>query len=116
MKNITKNVYWERNSRTERNANIKNQIISKTTTGNFPHGAATVRCERTTSKFPSVGVYFYGKPFSNNPDYISNKLLVWMTPDSKHGGYYYKYKGNTKISMREIADYCEYIESEMENM
>jgi len=114
MKDITKNVYWEKNIKTRSNANIVGQVIPKTTTDRFPHDAVTVRYDRITSKSPSVGVYFvnskgiYGSFFS--------KLIVGITPDSINGGYHYSYNGYTKMPMREITDYCEYIQSEMENM
>ena len=58
MKDITKNVYWEKNTKTRSNANIVGQVIPKTTTDNFPYDAVTVRSDRITSKSPSVGVYF----------------------------------------------------------
>ena len=32
MKDITENVYWQRNIKTRRNSNIANQVIPKTTT------------------------------------------------------------------------------------
>ena len=119
MKDITKNVYWEKNTKTRSNANIVGQIIPKTTTDRFPHDAVTVRYDRITSKSPSVGVYFYGKPYNHGGTlsaYPSSKLIVSITPDSKNRGYHYSYNGYTKMPMREVADYCEYIESEMQNM
>ena len=52
MKDITKNVYWERNIKTRSNSNIANQVIPKTTTDRFPHGAVTVRYNNITSTRP----------------------------------------------------------------
>jgi hypothetical protein len=112
MKDITKNVYWERNTKTRNNANIVGQVIPKTTTDRFPHDAVTVRYDRITSKFPSVGVYFLHKRYGS----FYSKLIVSITPDKQLGGYTYSYNGYTKMPMREITDYCEYIQSEMQNM
>ena len=123
MKNITKNVYWERNTKTRSNANIVGQVIPKTTTDNFPHDAVTVRYDRITSKSPSVGVYFYGstKTYTNQFNknytyqYADGKLIVYMSPDG-NGGYNLSFNGCTSRPMREITDYCEYIQSQMQNM
>tara|TARA_Y100000310_G_scaffold138759_1_gene137797 strand:- start:216 stop:590 length:375 start_codon:yes stop_codon:yes gene_type:complete len=118
MKDITKNVYWERNTKTRSNANIVGQVIPKTTTDSFPHDAVTVRYDRITSKSPSVGVYFYGATKANTNygwNYADGKLIVYMSPDA-NGGYNLSFNGYTKRSLREITDYCEYIQSEMENM
>ena len=112
MKDITKNVYWEKNTKTRSNANIVGQIIPKTTTDRFPYDAVTVRYSRISSKRPSVGVYFLHKRHGS----FFSKLIVSITPDSINGGYHYSYNGYTKMPMREITDYCEYIESEMANM
>ena len=122
MKDITKNVYWEKNTKTRSNANIVGQVIPKTTTDNFPYDAVTVRYDRITSKSPSVGVYFYGalrtNQFNSKLAYYSypdGKLIVYMSPDG-NGGYDLSFNGYTKRPMREITDYCEYIQSEMANM
>ena len=121
MKDITKNVYWEKNTKTRSNANIVGQVIPKTTTDSFPHDAVTVRYDRITSKSPSVGVYFYGalrtNQFNNhyNYQYPDGKLIVYMSPNG-NGGYNLSFNGDTKRSLREITDYCEYIQSEMANM
>jgi len=112
MKDITKNVYWEKNTKTRSNSNIVGQIIPKTTTDRFPYDAVTVRYSRISSKRPRVGVYFLHKRYGS----IFIKLIVSITPDSINGGYHYSYNGYTKMPMREITDYCEYIESEMANM
>ena len=79
MKDITKNVYWERNIKTRRNPNIANQLIPKTTTDRFPHGAVTVRYNQITSSRPSASAYFYGKSYNNGgvlSDWPSSKLIV----------------------------------------
>ena len=94
MKDITKNVYWERNIKTRRNSNIANQVIKKTTTDKFPHSAVTVRYNNITSTRPSVSAYFYGKSYNNGgvlSDWPSTKLIVYISPDSKNGGYHYNY-------------------------
>ena len=121
MKDITKNVYWERNIKTRRNPNIANQLIPKTTTDRFPHGAVTVRYNNITSTRPSVSAYFYGKSYNNGgvlSDWPSSKLIVYISP-ATNGGYHYNYNGYSKsdmFSLRDVTDYCEYIQSEMENM
>tara|TARA_R100000700_G_C3093803_1_gene93959 strand:- start:308 stop:673 length:366 start_codon:yes stop_codon:yes gene_type:complete len=121
MKDISKNVYWERNIKTRRNPNIASQVISKTTTDNFPHGAVTVRYNQITSSRPSASVYFYGKSYNNGgvlSDWPSSKLIVYISP-ATNGGYHYNYNGYSKsdmFSLRDVTDYCEYIQSEMENM
>ena len=117
MKDITKNVYWERNIKTRRNPNIANQLIPKTTTDRFPHGAVTVRYNNITSTRPSVSAYFYGK--SSQYGFASTKLIVYISPNSKKRGYHYSYNGegsDDTFFLRDVADYCEYIQSEMENM
>ena len=78
MKDITKNVYWERNIKTRRNSNIANQVIPKTTTDKFLHGAVTVRYNHITSSNPSVSAYFYGKSYNHNSDWPSTKLIVYI--------------------------------------
>ena len=118
MKDITKNVYWERNIKTRRNSNIANQVIPKTTTDKFLHGAVTVRYNQITSSRPSVSAYFYGKSYNHNSDWPSTKLIVYISP-ATNGGYHYNYNGYSKsdtFSLRDVTDYCEYIQSEMENM
>ena len=118
MKDITKNVYWERNIKTRRNTNIANQLIPKTTTDRFPHGAVTVRYNQITSSRPSASAYFYGKSYNHNSDWPSSKLIVYISP-ATYGGYQYNYNGYSKsdtFSLRDVTDYCEYIQSEMENM
>ena len=118
MKDITKNVYWERNTKTRSNANIVGQVISKTTTDDFPRDAVTVRMSCITQKNPSISVYFYGATKTNTNygwNYTDGKLIVFMTP-VKGKATAYSFNGYTKMPMREIADYCEYIESEMANM
>jgi hypothetical protein len=124
MKDISKNVYWERNIKTRRNPNIASQVIPKTSTDNFPHDAVTVRYNHITSKRPSTSVYFYGKTWKNAGVYWSgkpapmSKLIVYISP-ATNGGYHYNYNGYSKsdtFSLRDVTDYCEYIQSEMENM
>ena len=117
MKDITKNVYWERNTKTRRNANIAGQVIPKTTTDNFPKDAVTVRMSCITKKNPSISVYFYGatKTKFGGWNYADGKLIVFMTP-VKGKATAYSFNGYTKMPMHEVADYCEYIESEMQNM
>ena len=121
MKDITKNVYWERNIKTRCNPNIANQVIPKTTTDRFPHGAVTVRYNQITSSRPSASVYFYGKSYNNGgvlSDWPSSKLIVYISP-ATNGGYHYNYNGYSRsdmFSLRDVTDYCEYIQSEMENM
>ena len=65
MKDITKNVYWERNIKTRNNANIANQVIKKTTTDRFPHGAVTELYNNITSTRPRFSAYFYVKSLIN---------------------------------------------------
>jgi len=121
MKDISKNVYWERNIKTRRNPNIASQVIPKTSTDNFPHGAVTVRYQHITSSRPSASVYFYGKSYNNGGvlrDWPTSKLIVYISP-ATNGGYHYNYNGYSKsdtFSLRDVTDYCEYIQSEMENM
>ena len=118
MKDITKNVYWERNIKTRRNPNIANQLIPETTTDRFPHGAVTVRYNQITSSRPSASAYFYGNYYNHNSDWPSTKLIVYISP-ATNGGYHYNYNGYSKsdtFSLRDVTDYCEYIQSEMENM
>ena len=121
MKDITKNVYWERNIKTRSNSNIANQVIPKTTTDRFPHGAVTVRYNQITSSRPSASAYFYGKSYNNGgvlSDWPSSKLIVYISP-ATNGGYHYNYNGYSRsdmFSLRDVTDYCEYIQSEMENM
>jgi hypothetical protein len=95
MKDISKNVYWERNIKTRRNPNIASQVIPKTSTDNFPHGAVTVRYQHITSSRPSASVYFYGKSYNNGlRNWPSSKLIVYISP-ATNGGYHYNITAST---------------------
>ena len=122
---IKQKVFWEANSAVKRNTNIDpKQIISKTSTDNFPEGV-TVRTHRmkdghTSAYFHAdVEQRYYGS--GNNKTYfnvVGHKLIVTFPATYGRTQYGYSFNGNLnkEITFNEMGQILDYIKSELDTM